>query len=83
MYLHVHSLTRCAGQVLADRIGLSCSLVRGQYNRAWNEVRLPSTTPTASGVYPHFQTYIIDLMYKPGDLMKCGTPAAVQYQTIS
>ncbi|XP_053083829.1 armadillo repeat-containing protein 3 isoform X2 [Pangasianodon hypophthalmus] len=69
-------------KVLADRIGLSCSLVRGQYSRAWNEVLLPSTTTKATGFYPQLQTYIIDLMHKPGTLMKCGTPAAVQYQTI-
>ncbi|KAB5533125.1 hypothetical protein PHYPO_G00128200 [Pangasianodon hypophthalmus] len=69
-------------KVLADRIGLSCSLVRGQYSRAWNEVLLPSTTTKATGFNPQLQTYIIDLMHKPGTLMKCGTPAAVQYQTI-
>ena len=27
-------------QALADRIAVSCSLVRGEYNRAWNEVML-------------------------------------------
>ena len=27
-------------QALADRIAVSCSLVRGDYNRAWNEVKL-------------------------------------------
>ncbi|XP_027029535.2 armadillo repeat-containing protein 3 isoform X1 [Tachysurus fulvidraco] len=69
-------------KVLSDRIGLSCSLVRGDYNRAWNEVLLPSTTTRATGLYPHLQTYIIDLMHKPGTLMKCETPAAEQYQTI-
>lgn len=75
-------LTHCGLQVLSDRIGLSCSLVRGDYNRAWNEVLLPSTTTRATGLYPHLQTYIIDLMHKPGTLMKCETPAAEQYQTI-
>lgn len=76
------SLTHCALQVLADRIGLSCSLVRGHYSRAWNEILLPSTTMRATGFYPQLQTYIIDLMHKPGTLMKCGTPAAEQYQKI-
>lgn len=28
-------------QALADRIAVSCSLIRGQYNRAWNVVMLP------------------------------------------
>ncbi|XP_017308184.1 armadillo repeat-containing protein 3 [Ictalurus punctatus] len=69
-------------KVLADRIGLSCSLVRGHYSRAWNEILLPSTTMRATGFYPQLQTYIIDLMHKPGTLMKCGTPAAEQYQKI-
>ncbi|KAM9436480.1 armadillo repeat-containing protein 3 [Clarias gariepinus] len=68
-------------KVLADRIGLSCSLERGHYSRAWNEVRLPLTT-TRAGFCPSLQTYIIDLMHKPGTLMKSGTPAAIQYQTI-
>ncbi|TSL10159.1 Armadillo repeat-containing protein 3 [Bagarius yarrelli] len=67
-------------KVLADRIGLSCSLVRGHYNRAWNEVRLLSTSSTTGATV--LQTYIIDLMHKPATLMKCGTPAAGQYQTI-
>lgn len=30
----------CCFQALADRIAVSCSLVRGEYNRAWNEVML-------------------------------------------
>ena len=25
-------------QALADRIAVGCSIVRGEYNRAWNEV---------------------------------------------
>uniref|UniRef100_A0A8C9TB26 Armadillo repeat containing 3 n=1 Tax=Scleropages formosus TaxID=113540 RepID=A0A8C9TB26_SCLFO len=63
-------------KTLADRIGLSCSLVRGEYNRAWNEVRLiegPSKTP---------EYYILDLMHSPGLLLKSNSPEAVQYQTI-
>lgn len=30
-------------QALADRIALPCTLTRGEYNRAWNEVMLPET----------------------------------------
>ncbi|XP_066534229.1 armadillo repeat-containing protein 3 isoform X2 [Hoplias malabaricus] len=67
-------------KALADRIGVSCSLVRGEYNRAWNEVLLSS--PKKPGSYPQFQRYIIDLMHQPGNLMKCGSPAATQYQMI-
>uniref|UniRef100_A0A8B9JK43 EDR1/CTR1/ARMC3-like peptidase-like domain-containing protein n=2 Tax=Astyanax mexicanus TaxID=7994 RepID=A0A8B9JK43_ASTMX len=67
-------------KALADRIGVNCSLVRGDYNRTWNEVLLSS--PRKTGFYPQPQCYIVDLMHEPGNLMKCGTPAAIQYQTI-
>ncbi|KAF7691778.1 armadillo repeat-containing protein 3 [Silurus meridionalis] len=69
-------------KVLADRIGLSCSLVRGHYSRAWNEILLSSTTTRTNGFNPQLQACIIDLMHKPGTLMKSGTPAAEQYQKI-
>ncbi|XP_061852853.1 armadillo repeat-containing protein 3 isoform X2 [Colius striatus] len=32
-------------KVIADRIGIGCSLVRGEYNRAWNEVELVDDSP--------------------------------------
>ncbi|XP_059674877.1 armadillo repeat-containing protein 3 isoform X2 [Gavia stellata] len=32
-------------KVIADRIGIGCSLVRGKYNRAWNEVKLVDDSP--------------------------------------
>nr|XP_021140987.1 armadillo repeat-containing protein 3 isoform X6 [Columba livia] len=32
-------------KVVADRIGIGCSLVRGEYNRAWNEVELVDDSP--------------------------------------
>uniref|UniRef100_A0AAR2KFX2 Armadillo repeat containing 3 n=1 Tax=Pygocentrus nattereri TaxID=42514 RepID=A0AAR2KFX2_PYGNA len=67
-------------KALADRIGVSCSLVRGEYCRAWNEVLLSSSPK--NGFYIQPQRYIIDLMHQPGNLLKCGTPAATQYQTI-
>ena len=35
-------------QTLADKIAVSCSLVRGEYNRAWNEVLLPDQDYTVS-----------------------------------
>ncbi|KAG5851068.1 hypothetical protein ANANG_G00089090 [Anguilla anguilla] len=69
-------------KVLADRIGVSCSLVRGDYNRAWNEVRLTEDSPKASGRYPRPQTYVVDLMHTPGNLLRSDLPAAIQYQTI-
>ncbi|KAJ8375062.1 hypothetical protein SKAU_G00056420 [Synaphobranchus kaupii] len=69
-------------KALADRIGVSCSLVRGDYNRAWNEVRLLEAPPKAPGLYPRPQTYIVDLMHAPGNLLRSDLPAAIQYQTI-
>ncbi|XP_072306756.1 armadillo repeat-containing protein 3 [Eucyclogobius newberryi] len=69
MYYHRALLFKC----LADFIGLSCSLVRGEYNRAWNEV-LVLNAPT--------QRYVVDLMHNPGSLLKVNTPAAEQYQKI-
>ncbi|KAM3860418.1 armadillo repeat-containing protein 3 [Diretmus argenteus] len=72
IYYHRAMLFKC----LADRIGVSCTLVRGKYNRAWNEVLLFQGTP------PQPWRYIVDLMHQPGKLLKANTPAAVQYQTI-
>lgn len=69
-------------QCLADRIGVSCSLVRGEYNRAWNEVLLPRRTASVAGFLPQPRAYIVDLMHQPGSLLKANSPAAVQYQTI-
>ncbi|XP_072304916.1 armadillo repeat-containing protein 3-like [Eucyclogobius newberryi] len=68
-YYHRALLFKC----LADFIGLSCSLVRGEYTRAWNEV-LVLNRPT--------QHYVVDLMHNPGSLMEVNTPAAEQYQNI-
>ncbi|ROJ70143.1 Armadillo repeat-containing protein 3 [Anabarilius grahami] len=67
-------------KVLADRIGLSCSLIRGEYNRAWNEILI--TGPKKRYGYSQPENYIIDLMHQPGNLMKSNSPAALAYQTI-
>ncbi|KAK7123837.1 hypothetical protein R3I93_022066 [Phoxinus phoxinus] len=67
-------------KVLADRIGLSCSLIRGEYNRAWNEILI--TGPKKRHGYSQPESYIIDLMHQPGNLMKSNSPAALAYQTI-
>ncbi|KAK1806781.1 hypothetical protein P4O66_004808, partial [Electrophorus voltai] len=69
-------------KALADRIGVCCSLVRGSYSRAWNEVVLTDTPTDTPTFYPKPKSYIVDLMHNPGSLLKCGTPAAVQYQMI-
>ncbi|XP_061096444.1 armadillo repeat-containing protein 3 [Conger conger] len=69
-------------KALADRIGVSCSLVRGDYNRAWNEVRLMESPLKAPGRYPQPRTYVVDLLHTPGNLLRSDSPAAIQYQTI-
>ncbi|XP_050953871.1 armadillo repeat-containing protein 3 [Labeo rohita] len=67
-------------KVLADRIGLSCSLTRGEYNRAWNEIFITGPKKTYGHSQP--ECYIIDLMHQPGNLMKNNSPAALAYQII-
>ncbi|NXG58387.1 ARMC3 protein, partial [Hemiprocne comata] len=68
-------------KVIADRIGIPCSLVRGEYNRAWNEVKLVGDSPRgiAALLLPP-QEYIVDLMFEPGFLMKQGSAQADQYK---
>uniref|UniRef100_A0A663EE31 Armadillo repeat containing 3 n=1 Tax=Aquila chrysaetos chrysaetos TaxID=223781 RepID=A0A663EE31_AQUCH len=70
-------------KVIADRIGVGCSLVRGEYNRAWNEVKLVDDSPqgVARLLLPP-QEYIVDLMFEPGFLIKQGSAEADQYKHI-
>ncbi|XP_039899691.1 armadillo repeat-containing protein 3 isoform X1 [Simochromis diagramma] len=67
---------------LADCIGLSCTLVRGDYNRAWNEVLLFSRNSSNKLHSSQPCRYIVDLVHQPGNLFPVNSPAAVQYQTI-
>ncbi|KAM6277517.1 armadillo repeat-containing protein 3 isoform 1-T2 [Spheniscus humboldti] len=70
-------------KVIADRIGIGCSLVRGEYNRAWNEVKLVDDSPQGiAGLLLPPQEYIVDLMFEPGFLMKQGSAEADQYKHI-
>nr|XP_013027515.1 armadillo repeat-containing protein 3 isoform X2 [Anser cygnoides] len=70
-------------KVIADRIGIGCSLVRGEYNRAWNEVKLVDDSPQGvTGLLLPPQEYIVDLMFEPGFLMKQGSAEADQYKRI-
>lgn len=66
--------------MIADRIGIGCSLVRSRYNRAWNEVKLVEYSPKGLLLPP--QEYIVDLMFEPGRLLKEGTAKADQYKRI-
>lgn len=79
---HIQSCVFTSFQCLADSIGVSSTLVRGEYNRAWNEVLIFSKSPTNSGRYSQPSHFIVDLMHQPGSLLPTNSPAAVQYQTI-
>nr|XP_039274399.1 armadillo repeat-containing protein 3-like isoform X1 [Styela clava] len=66
-------------KVLADRIAVPCSLVQGEYNRAWNEVMVSSEEVGTN--FPPFK-YIVDLMHEAGRLIRADSPAAVRYQSL-
>ncbi|XP_019363844.1 PREDICTED: armadillo repeat-containing protein 3 isoform X2 [Gavialis gangeticus] len=70
-------------KVIADRIGIGCTLVRGEYTRAWNEVKLVDDSPQGiTGLLLPPQVYVVDLMYQPGCLMKQGSAEADHYKLI-
>ena len=50
-------------QTLADKIAVSCSLVRGEYNRAWNEVLLPEDDYTVIVQSVFIWLTKIDILY--------------------
>uniref|UniRef100_A0A8D0CQW5 Armadillo repeat containing 3 n=1 Tax=Sander lucioperca TaxID=283035 RepID=A0A8D0CQW5_SANLU len=78
IYCHRALLFKC----LADCIGMSCTLERGEYSQAWNEVLLFNGNPSMNERSSQPYRYIVDLMHQPGSLLTANTPAAVQYQTI-
>ncbi|XP_042201958.1 armadillo repeat-containing protein 3 [Callorhinchus milii] len=68
-------------KALGDRIGISSSLVRGAYNRAWNHVLLIDDPPQdVHGPLTPPKEYVVDLMHKVGNLMKSDSAEAVHYQ---
>uniref|UniRef100_UPI00398E7C3A armadillo repeat-containing protein 3 isoform X2 n=1 Tax=Pristiophorus japonicus TaxID=55135 RepID=UPI00398E7C3A len=69
-------------KALADRIGISSSLVRGEYSRAWNVVMLFDHHPqdTTGLLFPPNE-YIIDLMHRVGNLMRTDSPDATHYES--
>ncbi|XP_059951434.1 armadillo repeat-containing protein 3 isoform X2 [Mesoplodon densirostris] len=68
-------------KALADRIGIGCSLVRGEYGRAWNEVKLMNESQKGvTGALPPLETYIVDLMFHPGALIKLRSREADLYR---
>ncbi|XP_054621006.1 armadillo repeat-containing protein 3-like [Dunckerocampus dactyliophorus] len=67
---------------LADCIGVRCTLVRGDNNRAWNEVLLYKEDPSSNGYSIQPCCYIVDLMHQPGNLIGANTAAAIRYNSI-
>uniref|UniRef100_A0A8C4RAI5 EDR1/CTR1/ARMC3-like peptidase-like domain-containing protein n=1 Tax=Eptatretus burgeri TaxID=7764 RepID=A0A8C4RAI5_EPTBU len=57
-------------KVLADKLAICSTLVRGSYGRAWNEVLLRQDSTTCCQSLPETSSkFIVDLMYNPGDLL--------------
>ncbi|NXK23091.1 ARMC3 protein, partial [Arenaria interpres] len=70
-------------KVIADRIGIRCSLVRGECNRAWNEVELVDDSPQGiAGLLLPPKKYIVDLMFEPGFLLRQRSAEADRYKHI-
>ncbi|CAF1511372.1 unnamed protein product [Adineta ricciae] len=67
-------------KILADRLGMPCTLVRGNYNRAWNEVVLGESS---AGVRYPAKTWIVDLLHEPGRLIHANSSDARAYTTLS
>ncbi|XP_047377220.1 armadillo repeat-containing protein 3 isoform X2 [Sciurus carolinensis] len=68
-------------KALADKIGLGCSLVRGEYGRAWNEVKLQNESRKgATGGLPQPEVYIVDVMFHPGSLLRLQSREADLYR---
>ncbi|XP_062608563.1 armadillo repeat-containing protein 3-like isoform X1 [Saccostrea cucullata] len=78
--IHVHRALLF--KALADRIALPCSLTRGDYNRAWNEVMLPETQEQPGGQKFPPCCFLVDLIHQPGQLLKSDSPEAVTYKKL-
>uniref|UniRef100_A0A3P8UDS6 Armadillo repeat containing 3 n=1 Tax=Amphiprion percula TaxID=161767 RepID=A0A3P8UDS6_AMPPE len=76
IYCHRALLFKC----LADCIGISCSLVRGEYNRAWNEVLLFKWNASRNQRSSQPCRYIVDLMHQPGSLLEVDTPQFLSFK---
>ncbi|XP_041358509.1 armadillo repeat-containing protein 3-like isoform X2 [Gigantopelta aegis] len=69
-------------KTLADRIAIGCTLTRGEYNHAWNQMMIADED--SSPELPKFppKTYIVDLMHEPGRLLPVDAPEAITYTHI-
>ncbi|KAM9308562.1 armadillo repeat-containing protein 3 [Gastrophryne carolinensis] len=68
-------------KAIADRLGIACTLVRGDYGRGWNEVKLLADA-VRPGTRASPENFLVDLMHEPGRLLKYGTVEAEMYQHI-
>lgn len=70
-------------KVLADRVGLPASLVRGPRGRlGWIEIALPILPPEPRPAYPNHllrPNYVLDLMVTPVTLYPLGSYEADVY----
>ncbi|XP_048777085.1 armadillo repeat-containing protein 3-like isoform X6 [Ostrea edulis] len=78
--IHIHRALLF--KALADRIALPCTLTRGEYNRAWNEVMLPETPEQPGGQKFPPRSFIVDLIHQPGGIMRSDSPEAVTYKKL-
>ncbi|CAF0914736.1 unnamed protein product [Rotaria sordida] len=76
----IHAQRAFLFKTLADRLGIPCTLTRGNYNRAWNEVILGESSGSVR--YPA-KTWIVDLLHEPGRLILANSSDARIYTILS
>ncbi|XP_014775215.1 armadillo repeat-containing protein 3 [Octopus bimaculoides] len=73
-------------KVLADRVIIRCSLVHGDFFKAWNIVLLGNEDSETVGqkddVNSPLKAYIVDVIHEPGRLILVDTPEAIRYCTM-
>lgn len=57
-------------KILADQLGIPCSLYKGQYGRYWNTIILGE------------EELLVDVMFTPSRLLPVKSQEASQYQTV-
>ncbi|CAF0827367.1 unnamed protein product [Rotaria sordida] len=76
----IHAQRAFLFKTLADRLGIPCTLTRGNYNRAWNEVILGESSGSVR--YPA-KTWIVDILHEPGRLILANSSDARIYTILS
>ncbi|CAF3163521.1 unnamed protein product [Rotaria socialis] len=76
----IHAQRAFLFKSLADRIGIPCTLTRGNYNRAWNEVVVGESS---GGVRYPAKTWIVDLLHEPGRLILANSSDARSYTILN